>query len=108
MFILIQFIFATCLALEFGIDQIDSIKTKLENKNIAIVAHAASVNKQGTHLIDLFYPKFQLKKIFTPEHGLRSSQDDYVGDGVDPQTGLSVISLYKQNSRAPKVEDLQD
>jgi uncharacterized protein YbbC (DUF1343 family) len=90
----------------YGIDQIDSLH--LHGKNIALLAHKASVNTKGEHLIDLTYPKFSVKKIFAPEHGLRSQDDGDIQDEIDARTGLPVISLYKKNTRAPEAKDLLD
>lgn len=95
-------------ALEFGIDRLrePEIIAKLQNKNLAVLTHAAAKTKTGIHLIDELYNNYQLKKIFAPEHGLRTLADDWVGDGTDEQTGLPVISLYKRGSRAPAPSDL--
>lgn len=92
--------------MNFGIDRLETLN--LTGKKIGLLCHSASVNKFGKHLIDLTYPKFNVVKIFAPEHGLRSLNDEWINDGIDEQTKLPVISLYKQASRAPKKEDLQN
>lgn len=96
-------------ALDYGIDQLSDpiIKKSLENKKLAVLTHAAARDKFGTHLIDHLYNHFELKKIFAPEHGLRSLEDDWVDDGVDEETGLPIISLYKRSTRAPTTEELK-
>ncbi len=98
------------LALDFGIDRLheDDVQAKLKNKRLAVLTHAAGVNKSGAHLIDELYSTYQLIKIFAPEHGLRTLNDEWVDDGVDENTGLPVISLYKNGSRAPAPKDLMD
>ncbi len=95
-------------AYDYGIDRLDEkdVASKLAGKNLAVLTHAAARSKTGVHLIDSLHQKFFLKKIFAPEHGLRTMADDWVGDGVDETTGLPVISLYKRGSRAPRAEDL--
>jgi uncharacterized protein YbbC (DUF1343 family) len=107
-FILIIFIvsLSQSFAMNFGIDRLETLN--LTGKKIGLLCHSASVNKFGKHLIDLTYPKFNVVKIFAPEHGLRSLNDEWINDGIDEQTKLPVISLYKQASRAPKKEDLQN
>jgi len=90
----------------YGIDQIDTLT--LAGKKVALLAHKASVNAAGEHLIDLTYPKHKVVKIFAPEHGLRSSDDGDIQDEVDSRTGLPIISLYKNNTRAPDPKDLAD
>lgn len=106
---LLIFISFTALALDYGIDRLDEaeIAQKFEGKNLAVLTHAAAKSKDGIHLIDFLHQKFALKKIFAPEHGLRTMADDWVEDGTDEATGLPVISLYKRGSKAPKPEDLK-
>lgn len=95
-------------ALEYGLDRLNEagIAEKLNGKNLAVLTHAAAKSKNGEHLIDILYQSFPLKKIFAPEHGLRTMDDDYIADGVDEKTGLPIISLYKSGTRAPKAKDL--
>ncbi len=97
-------------AFDYGIDRIDEpgVRFELEGKSLAVLAHAASVDREGRHLIDLLRSRHRLVKIFTPEHGLRSMDDGFIDDGVDPESGLPVISLYKKNGRLPRPEDLFD
>lgn len=95
-------------ALDYGLDRLNEagIAEKLAGKNLAVLTHAAAKSKNGEHLIDILFHSFTLKKIFAPEHGLRTSADDYVKDGIDEKTGLPVISLYKSGAKAPKASDL--
>jgi uncharacterized protein YbbC (DUF1343 family) len=97
-------------ALDYGIDRLDevSVRSELEGKRLAVLAHAASVDRDGRHVIDLLRSRHRLVKIFTPEHGLRSLEDGYIGDGTDPESGLPVVSLYKKEGRTPRPEDLFD
>ncbi len=94
-------------AFEFGIDRLGEHAHLFSGKRLAILTHAAGVDKNQIHLIDHLYPKYQVVKLFAPEHGLRSEADDWVGDGVDAATGLPVISLYKRGTRAPAPEELK-
>ena len=80
---------------------------KLEGKTLAVLTHAAAKDKKGEHLIDILHRSFTLKKIFAPEHGLRTMADDWVEDGTDEATGLPVISLYKRSSKGPTAKDLE-
>ncbi len=82
----------------------------LENKRIAILAHHASVNTQGEHLIDLAFnhPQIHVVKLFTPEHGLRDLSDDWIEDGIDEKTSLPYYGLYKPERRAPSQKMLED
>lgn len=98
----------SAFSLDYGIDRLDEaeVAQKFEGKKLALLTHAAAKSKDGIHLIDFLHQKFELKKIFAPEHGLRTMADDWVEDGTDEATGLPVISLYKRGSKAPKPEDL--
>lgn len=98
----------SALAMDYGIDRLDEAEVAqiLSGKNLAVLTHAAARSKEGIHLIDTLHEKYNLKKIFAPEHGLRTVADDWVEDGIDEATGLPVISLYKRGSRAPRPQDL--
>src|SRR5690625_6688886 len=53
--------------------------------------------------------KFDIEKVFAPEHGFRGTADDgeIVKDGVDIKTGLPIISLYGSNKK-PTKEQIKD
>ena len=99
----------SAFGLEYGIDRLSDpeIRQKLQGKALAVLTHAAGKDKNSNHLIDLLHQQYSLKKIFAPEHGLRTMEDDWVGDGTDEATGLPVISLYKRSSKGPTPQDLQ-
>jgi uncharacterized protein YbbC (DUF1343 family) len=44
-------------------------------------------------------------RLFSPEHGLWAEKDEKVGDTIDPETALPVVSLYGEKRR-PSPEDL--
>lgn len=68
----------------------------VKGKRIGLVTNHTGVLPDGTHLIDLLHenPEVDLSLLFGPEHGLRGEKDAHVADGVDPETGISIISLY--------------
>lgn len=107
-FFLSLFVCLPTFALDFGLERLNEtgISEKLAGKNLAVLTHAAAVSKSGEHLIDILHKSFTLKKIFAPEHGLRTMNDDYIKDSVDEKTGLPIISLYKSGSKTPKASDL--
>ena len=81
----------------------------LKNKRVGLFTNqTATIN--GKHLIDtLTGSGIKIKKIFTPEHGLRGTADagEKVNDEVDAKTGIKIVSLYgKKNT--PDASDLQD
>jgi uncharacterized protein YbbC (DUF1343 family) len=84
----------------------------LQGKRIGIVANQTSVIKE-MHLVDSLYAMgnevTRIFKLFSPEHGFRGqvARGEAVPDGVDPVTGLPVVSLYGQN-RKPPAEEFND
>ena len=85
----------------------------LKSKKVGVVAHAASKiyrNGKATHLIDsLLSHNIDIKKIFAPEHGFRSREDNgaIIKDEIDSLTQLPIISLHGKNKK-PQAEQLED
>ncbi len=79
----------------------------LKDKKIAIVAnHTSLVN--DIHIVDLMINTgFNLKKVFSPEHGFRGNRSDgaIIENDRDTKTNLPIISLYG-NHKKPTKEDL--
>jgi uncharacterized protein YbbC (DUF1343 family) len=69
---------------------------KLAGRRIGVLAHHASRDHAGRHLVDLLVARRDLdvRVLFAPEHGFRSAADDVVADSRDPATGLPLYSLY--------------
>lgn len=80
----------------------------LKGKNVGLVVnHTSLVNDE--HLVDfLLSENVQVKAVFVPEHGFRGdvSAGGKVDDGVDPKTGLPVLSLYGKTKK-PTPEQLK-
>jgi uncharacterized protein YbbC (DUF1343 family) len=80
----------------------------LAGRRVGLIAHAASVTRDGRHAIDVLRDGgIDLVRLFAPEHGLRSraAAGEWVEDGVEPASGLPVVSLYGEHRR-PTAEDL--
>lgn len=81
---------------------------ELAGKRLGLVAHAASVTRDGRHAIDVLRARqLELVRVFSPEHGLRgrAAAGERVESDVDAASGLPVVSLYGVN-RKPSPEDL--
>ncbi len=81
----------------------------LRGRRVGLVAHAASVTRDGRHAIDVLRAAgVVVARVFAPEHGLRgaAAAGEHVASGVDPVSGLRVISLYGERQR-PRLEDLR-
>lgn len=93
-----------------GLDQPDKLR-RYKKSRIGLLAHAASVNKNLVHAVDvLLQKKFALTALFGPEHGLWATAQDMiaVGQARDARTGLPVVSLYGDSfeSLTPTAQDL--
>lgn len=83
----------------------------LQGKRVGVVAHAASQlyhNGKATHLIDtLLAQNIRISKIFAPEHGFRSREDNgaIIRNEIDSLTQLPIISLHGKNKK-PQQEQL--
>ncbi len=95
-----------------GAEQIEKYLPLLKEKRVGVVAHAASQiyhNQNATHLIDsLLALKVDVVKIFAPEHGFRSREDNgaLIKDEIDSLTQLPILSLHGKNKK-PQPEQLQ-
>lgn len=90
-----------------GVENLNAYLPLLTGKKVAVFANQTSMAGE-LHLIDLLIKKgVQVKVIFGPEHGFRGTADagEKVGNYVDAQTGIPVISLYG-SKRQPAAEDL--
>lgn len=95
--------------IETGADQTKQWIPLLKGKTVALCGNQTSILSNGRHLADtLMALKINLKKLFTPEHGLRgqASAGEKVGNSTDASTGLPVISLYGKNKK-PAPADLK-
>jgi uncharacterized protein YbbC (DUF1343 family) len=93
-----------------GADRLDQYLPTLKGKRVGIFANHTSRLSNGTHVVDTLRSLgIQVRAIFGPEHGFRGTADAgaKVGNYVDEQTGIPVISLYG-SKRRPSGEDLKD
>ncbi|NOY06342.1 MAG: DUF1343 domain-containing protein [Chlorobi bacterium] len=82
----------------------------LKGKRVGLVTNRTALCSDGRHLIEHLAGRkeFQLRKIFTPEHGFSGtfSAGERV-EGRERIMGIPVVSLYG-NQRAPRREDLYE
>lgn len=75
----------------------------VRGKRVGLITNPTARSAQGRHTIDLLneHPEVQLTVLFAPEHGLRGGVDAgvQIRDGRDPESGLSVRSLYGQTMK---------
>ena len=86
----------------FGLDRLltdAALRKPLAGRQVALLAHPASVAADLTHALDALtaFPELHLSSAFGPQHGLRGDKQDNMvesSDFVDPRHGIPVFSLY--------------
>lgn len=88
--------------MKLGLDQISQLKN-LKNKSIGVLCHAASVNSQYQHILELL-KGFKIQKIFGPEHGIWGVAQDMEAVEIDqePISKIPVYSLYGSSAESLK------
>ena len=88
--------------MKFGIDRLQdepALRKPLAGRRVALLAHAASVNRDLVHSLDVIAAlgDIKLSAVFGPQHGLRGDKQDNMvesPDFTDPVHGIPVFSLY--------------
>lgn len=97
-------------AVQFGIDHLLTLSPDWKTARIGLVTNNAATTADGeASRAALVRHGFNLVRLFSPEHGLSTAGADGVAQpsGVDPLTGLQVVSLYGDHFR-PAMEELAD
>lgn len=95
--------------IQTGAERTEKYMPQLQGKRVALIANQTSIIGDK-HLLDsLVNTGIKIVKVFGPEHGFRgnASNGTSVGDEVDPNTGVKIISLYGKKKK-PSKEDLAD
>ena len=90
-----------------GLDRLltePALRQMLRGRDLALLAHPASVTADLTHALDALAarPELRLSAAFGPQHGLRGDKQDNMmesPDFHDPVLGIPVFSLYGQVRR---------
>ena len=77
----------------------------LEGKRVAVLTNGAARARDGTPTWQLLQRHTDLRRIFTPEHGLGADREGAVGDAQEGQ--LQIVSLFGPQ-RTPQPEALAD
>lgn len=91
-----------------GIDVLEQENfAPLAGKRIGLITNQTGVDRQGHSTIDLLAhaPEVKLVALFSPEHGIRGTEDASVPSSTDSATGLPIFSLY-EGTRRPADESL--
>ena len=81
----------------------------LQGKRVGLVTNHSGILPDRTSIIDVVAAGkgYTLAALFSPEHGIRGTQDANVASGRDEKTGLTIHSLYGK-TRKPTPEMLKD
>lgn len=91
-----------------GAERMELYLDRVRQCRVAVVANQCT-RVGGVHLVDtLRRSGVDVGCIFCPEHGFRGTAEAgaKVEDGVDPKTGIPIVSLYGKN-RKPTPQQLQ-
>ena len=92
-----------------GIDVIEKYPSLFEGKKLGLITGPTGLNKEFKSTIDILNRRFDLRALYSPEHGIRGNLQAgaAVNTYVDEVTGITVYSLYGKN-RKPSSDILQD
>ena len=85
-----------------GADRPELYLPLLKGKKIGVVTNQTGLLQNKTHIVDFLVKNdISISRIFAPEHGFRGEADagEHVKNGVDKETGISIISLYANNKK---------
>ncbi|GAC1411285.1 MAG: DUF1343 domain-containing protein [Gemmatimonadaceae bacterium] len=80
----------------------------IRGKRLGLLTNQTGINEKGVSDIDLLRDRkardaaINLVQLFSPEHGLRGTEDrQNIESGIDQGSGLPIYSLYGQQTMAP-------
>lgn len=84
-----------------GAERMKRYMPLLYGKSVGLVMNQSTMIGDQYLLDTLLQRRIKVKKIFSPEHGIRGNADagQYVEGGRDKETGLPIISLYGLNKK---------
>lgn len=73
----------------------------LKGQRLGLITNLSAIDAKGWRTLDRLRtaPGLQLRKVFTPEHGLNRDQEGRIDSSVDTASGLPLISLYGKRLR---------
>lgn len=103
--------------MKFGIDRLladPALRAPLKGRDVALVAHPASVTATLVHSLDALFAcdDLRITAAFGPQHGLKGDKQDNMVetiDEIDPTYGIPIYSLYGEVRRpTPAMMDSAD
>lgn len=97
-------------SLVLGDEKLECYLPLLQNKKVAVFSNHTGCLSNGKHILDvLVKEKVQVTTLFSPEHGFRGDADagEHVGNSVDKDTGIPILSLYDGKRPGPSDEAMR-
>lgn len=93
-----------------GIDCIDDYAHLFSGKRVGLITTPTGLNSEFISTIHILHEKFNLVALFSPEHGVRGDRaaGAQVDTYLDPMTGITVYSLYREDSKRLTQEMLDE
>jgi len=87
-----------------GLDRLDKVDGLLRGRRVGLMTNPTGINRDFYTAIDLLHGRYQLTALFACEHGIRGTEQagDQVTATIDPETGVTVYSLYGDTQRMTK------
>ncbi|MBQ7376595.1 MAG: DUF1343 domain-containing protein [Clostridia bacterium] len=85
-----------------GIEREDLLSRELSGLRLGLITNPSGVDKNLNSTIDILREKFDLRALFSPEHGVRGDAQagERVGHYTDVRSGLPVYTMYGDHSAA--------
>lgn len=93
-----------------GDEKTESYLPLLQGKRVAVFSNQTGCLSDGTHVLDILVKnKVNVTTLFSPEHGFRGDADagERVGNSIDPDTKIPILSLYDGKRPGPGDEAMQ-
>ena len=89
-----------------GADQLDQYLPLLKGKKVGMLVNTTSIIGNKSIVDSLRALGINIQRIFGPEHGFRANASNgaHVADEIDPQTGISIVSLYGTKRKPSKTD----
>jgi len=81
---------------------------EFKGKRVGLITNQTGIDRTGRRNVDAMVAAgVHIASLYSPEHGLNGTQDSDVGNTKDPQTGITVVSLYQPNQRRLTAAQMQ-
>lgn len=83
-----------------GIDNVEMADAFLCGKKLGLITNHTGLNSDFVRTVDVLNSRYNLVKLFAPEHGLHGvlQAGVEIDNIIDEKTGLKVLSLFKEGS----------